>query len=98
MLDLGSGAGRDCYILSNLVGESGKVVGIDMTDEQLEVANAYKDWHMKQFGYEKSNVEFRKGYIEKLGEAGLTDEMFDVIISNCVVNLSPDKEVSENLL
>ena len=92
VLDLGSGSGRDCYVLSQLVGEEGFVLGVDMTDEQLEVANRHLDWHRERFGYARSNVEFRKGYIEKLDELGLEDESFDLIISNCVINLSPDKE------
>jgi arsenite methyltransferase len=92
VLDLGSGSGRDCFVISKLVGDNGRVVGIDMTDEQLSVANKYIDYHTKKFGLSKPNVEFRKGYIEKLGEAGLEDNTFDVIVSNCVVNLSPDKK------
>ena len=92
ILDLGSGSGRDCYVLSQLVGEQGFVLGVDMTDEQLDVARRHVDWHREQFGYRKSNVEFRKGYIEKLDELGLESESFDLIISNCVINLSPDKE------
>lgn len=92
ILDLGSGSGRDCYALSALVGEEGYVVGVDMTDDQLEVANRHIEYHRAQFGYEKPNVEFRKGYIEKLDELGFEDESFDIIVSNCVINLSPDKE------
>ena len=92
ILDLGSGSGRDCYVLAQLVGEQGSVVGVDMTDEQLEVANRHVDWHQEKFGYKKSNVQFLKGYIEKLDELGLADESFDIIVSNCVINLSPDKE------
>ena len=92
ILDLGSGSGRDCYLLSKLVGEAGKVVGVDMTDEQLAVANAQIDYHREQFGYQKSNVSFLKGEIEKLDELDLSDEMFDIVTSNCVINLSYDKE------
>lgn len=92
ILDLGSGSGRDCYVLSQLVGEEGYVVGVDMTDEQLDVANRHLEWHRKQFGYAKSNIEFRKGYIERLDELDLQDNSFDIIVSNCVINLSPDKE------
>ncbi|CAM9305033.1 unnamed protein product [Choristocarpus tenellus] len=92
VLDLGCGAGRDCYIISKLVGSEGKVVGVDMTDEQLEVANRNVDHHTKSFGYDKPNVEFKKGYIEKLDDLGLPDNHFDVIVSNCVINLSPDKD------
>ncbi len=91
ILDLGSGSGRDCYVLALLVGEKGSVVGVDMTDEQLEVANRHLDWHREKFGYTHSNVEFKKGYIEKLDELGLEDNSFDIIVSNCVINLSPDK-------
>lgn len=92
ILDLGCGSGRDCYILSQLVGEQGFVLGVDMTDEQLAVANKYIDYHTEAFGYKKSNVTFKKGYIEKLDELELADNSFDIIVSNCVINLSPDKE------
>lgn len=91
ILDLGSGSGLDCYVLSQLVGERGHIVGVDMTDEQLAIANRHLDYHAQLFSYKKSNVEFRKGYIEKLNELDLDDQSFDVIVSNCVINLSPDK-------
>lgn len=92
ILDLGSGSGRDVYMLSQLVGEKGHVTGIDMTEDQLEVARTYVDYHMKEFGYKKTNVDFVHGYIEALADAGLEKNSFDIIISNCVVNLSPDKK------
>ncbi|XP_015239796.1 PREDICTED: arsenite methyltransferase [Cyprinodon variegatus] len=92
ILDLGSGSGRDCYMLSSLVGEKGHVTGIDMTEAQLELARKYMDYHMKEFGYKEPNVRFVQGYIEALVEAGLEKNSFDIIISNCVVNLSPDKK------
>ena len=92
ILDLGSGSGRDCYIASKLVGEAGSIVGVDMTEEQLEVANRYIDYHTEKFGYSKPNVEFVKGNIEKLDELGFEDESFDLIISNCVLNLVGDKQ------
>ena len=92
VLDLGSGSGRDCYILSQLVGEKGEVVGVDMTDEQLAVANKYVDHHTEKFGYKKSNVKFLKGNMEKLEELNLKPGSFDLIISNCVINLATDKE------
>ncbi|TNN71220.1 Arsenite methyltransferase [Liparis tanakae] len=92
ILDLGSGSGRDCYMLSQLVGEKGHITGIDMTEEQLDVARTYVDYHAKEFGYKKPNVSFVQGYIEALTEAGLEKSSFDIIISNCVVNLSPDKK------
>lgn len=92
ILDLGSGSGRDVYLLSRLVGEHGFVVGVDMTDEQLAVANAHVEWHTAQYGYDSPNVQFHKGYIEKLDELELEDNSFDIIVSNCVINLSPDKD------
>ncbi|XP_016362701.1 arsenite methyltransferase-like [Sinocyclocheilus anshuiensis] len=91
VLDLGCGSGRDCYMLSQLVGEKGHVTGIDMTEDQLEVARKYIDYHTQRFGYKKPNVNFVQGYIEALAEAGLEEKSYDIIISNCVVNLSPDK-------
>ena len=92
ILDLGSGSGRDCYIAGKLTGESGYVVGVDMTDNQLAVANQYIDYHTEKFGYKKSNVEFLKGNIERLDELNLEKGSFDLIISNCVINLATDKQ------
>lgn len=91
VLDLGCGSGRDAYIISKLVGEGGRVIGIDMTDEQLEVAQRHVESQTERFGYSKPNVEFRQGYIEDLGGIGIEDDSVDVVISNCVVNLSPAK-------
>lgn len=91
VLDLGSGSGRDCYLLSQLVGERGHVTGIDMTQGQVEVARKHIAYHMEKFGYRKPNVDFLQGYMEKLGDAGLADESYDIVISNCVINLAPDK-------
>ena len=91
VLDLGSGSGRDVYLISQLVGPEGEVVGVDMTDEQLATANAQIDGHMRTFGYKRPNVKFLKGYIEKLSELELSPASFDVIVSNCVINLSVDK-------
>jgi len=91
VLDLGCGSGRDVYVVSALVGEGGKSIGIDMTDEQLAVARKHVDAQMKRFGFNKSNVDFKQGYIEDLNEAGIADNSIDVVISNCVINLSPDK-------
>ena len=90
VLDLGSGAGRDVYALAQLVGANGEVVGVDMTDEQLAVAEQYRDWHSEKFGFE--NVRFIKGDIERLHELDLEADSFDVIVSNCVINLCTDKE------
>ncbi|ABC29757.1 2-polyprenyl-3-methyl-5-hydroxy-6-metoxy-1,4-benz oquinol methylase [Hahella chejuensis KCTC 2396] len=89
VLDLGCGSGRDVYALAQLVGEHGEVVGVDMTDEQLQVARSHQAWHAEQFGFD--NVRFLQGYIEKLDELNLEPGSFDVIVSNCVINLSPDK-------
>jgi arsenite methyltransferase len=92
ILDLGCGAGRDCYALAQLVGEHGSVIGVDMTDEQLLVANSHIAYHQKKFNYTKANTTFIKGYIEKLDDINITDNSIDIIVSNCVINLSPDKE------
>ncbi|NXX85740.1 AS3MT methyltransferase, partial [Urocolius indicus] len=115
ILDLGSGSGRDCYLLSQLVGEHGHVTGIDMTRgqvrcgagaspcplsillppspsfSQVEVAKKHIAYHMEKFGYQKPNVEFLQGYMEKLGDVGLANESYDIVTSNCVINLVPDK-------
>jgi len=91
ILDLGCGSGRDCYVLSQLAGASGSVVGVDMTDNQLAIARRHIDYHMEKFGYTKPNVEFHKGYLESLDQLGLEQGSFDVIVSNCVINLSVDK-------
>ena len=90
ILDLGSGSGRDVYALAQLVGATGEVVGVDMTDEQLDIAEKHHQHHTDTFGYD--NVTFLKGYIEKLDELDLQDGYFDIIVSNCVINLSPDKD------
>ncbi|MGE0113603.1 MAG: methyltransferase domain-containing protein [Steroidobacteraceae bacterium] len=90
VLDLGSGAGRDVYALAQLVGPTGAVIGVDMTEEQLAVANAHRAYHVEAFGFD--NVEFKQGYIERLAELNLANASFDVIVSNCVINLSPDKD------
>lgn len=91
VLDLGCGAGRDVYLLSRLVGEQGSVVGVDMTREQLDVAESYVDEHAKSFGYQKSNVSFVQGELEKLDQLGLEPDSFDLIVSNCVINLCEAK-------
>lgn len=89
VLDLGCGSGRDAYILSQLVGPKGAVIGLDMTEAQLAVARRHRDHHARAFGY--ANVEFRTGFIEDLKTARIEDSSVDVVISNCVINLSPDK-------
>jgi len=82
VLDLGSGAGLDCFLAASQVGNNGHVIGIDMTPDMLNKARG----NVQQTGY--TNVEFRLGEIENLPVA---DNLVDVIISNCVINLSPDK-------
>ncbi len=82
VLDLGSGAGFDCFLAAQKVGEKGKVIGVDMTSEMVEKASE----NAKKGNY--GNVEFRLGEIEKLPVA---DNSVDAVISNCVINLSPDK-------
>lgn len=82
VLDLGSGAGFDCFIASSKVGEKGRVIGVDMTPEMVE-----KAWKNAQTGGFQ-NVEFRLGEIENIP---VEEESADVVISNCVINLSPDK-------
>ncbi len=82
VLDLGSGAGLDCFLASLQVGESGHVIGVDMTPEMVDKARS----NQLKLGYQ--NVEFRLGQIESLP---VDDESVDVIMSNCVINLSPDK-------
>ncbi len=89
ILDLGSGAGQDVYILAQLAGSEGSVVGVDTTPEQLAVARAHQGWHAQRFGY--ANVEFVEGDIEKLDALDLAPESFDLIVSNCVINLVADK-------
>lgn len=91
ILDLGCGAGRDAYVLSQLAGEKGQVIGVDMTEEQLAVARQHETFHRKVFGYKRSNVRFLHGYIERLNELDLADESVDLIVSNCVINLAQDK-------
>jgi ubiquinone/menaquinone biosynthesis C-methylase UbiE len=83
VLDLGSGAGFDCFLASKKVGKSGKVIGVDMTPEMLDKARS----NAKKGKY--TNVEFRLGEIENLP---IADNSVDVIISNCVINLAPNKK------
>jgi arsenite methyltransferase len=82
VLDLGSGAGFDCFLAAKKVGASGRVIGVDMTEEMVNKAKVLS----AKYGY--TNVEFRLGDIEKLP---VESESVDVVISNCVVNLAPDK-------
>lgn len=83
VLDLGSGAGLDCFLAADRVGTTGKVIGVDMTLEMIRFART----HAKQYNYR--NVEFRRGEIEKLP---INDAWADLVISNCTINLSPEKK------
>ena len=83
VVDLGAGAGNDCFVAQSIVGETGRVIGIDMTEAMIEKARA----NAAKLGYK--NVEFRLGDIEKLP---IDDNTADVVVSNCVMNLVPDKQ------
>lgn len=83
VLDLGSGAGFDCFLAQRRVGKKGKIIGVDMVSEMVEKAKN----NAKKYGYK--NIEFLLGDIEKLP---VGDESVDIIISNCVINLAPEKE------
>jgi len=87
VVDLGSGGGIDCFIAAKLVGESGKVFGIDMTDEMLKVAQTNAIPVAENLGY--NNVEFKKGFLEAIP---LQDQSVDLVTSNCVINLSTNKK------
>jgi len=91
VLDLGSGCGRDSFVLSKLVGEEGRVTGIDMTQELIELSTQWIPYHMEKFGYKTENVRFVRGYLEKMGEVGIQDRTYDLAISNGVINLTADK-------
>ena len=86
LVDLGSGSGVECFMAAAQVGPSGRVIGIDMTEEMLHLARVGKATVASRLGYD--NVEFKKGFLEDIP---LEDATADVVISNCVINLSPDK-------
>ena len=88
VLDVGSGGGIDCFEASRRVGEGGRVIGIDMTDEMLALARAHAPTVAGNLGYMESNVEFLKGQAEAMP---VEDEIVDLIVSNCVINLAPNK-------
>ena len=91
VLDLGCGAGRDVYVLAQMVGPEGHVAGVDMTPEQLAVARAHEEWHRERFGYAETNTAFHQGLLEQLEDLPLAPASFDVAVSNCVINLVADK-------
>ena len=87
MVDLGSGGGIDCFIAAKIVGAQGKVIGVDMTENMLANARKNAEEVSKNLGY--SNVEFKHGFLESIP---VDDQSADVVTSNCVINLSTDKE------
>ncbi len=89
VLDIGSGGGIDCFAASRKVGARGRVIGIDMTDEMLSLAQTHAPTVAKNLGYSESNVDFRKGFADAIP---VEDNHVDLIISNCVINLAPDKD------
>jgi len=91
VLDLGCGTGRDVFMVSALVGEGGRSIGVDMTPEQLAVGRAHQAEQARVFGHRASNVGFIEGRFEDLASLGIADGSIDVVISNCALNLSPDK-------
>ena len=92
ILDLGCGAGRDVYVLAQLVGAAGHVTGIDATPEQLAVARKHERLHAERFGFGEPNTKFLDGEIETLDRPDLPRASFDIIVSNCVINLVRDKQ------
>ena len=91
VMDLGCGTGRDVFVLAQLVGSAGRVIGVDMTEAQLAVARGTLRWHADRFGHAEPNVALHHGLIEDLSFQ--PDASVDVVVSNCVVNLSPRKDV-----
>ncbi len=89
VLDIGSGGGIDCFEASRKVGANGKVIGIDMTDEMLSLARTHAPTVARNLGYPASNVDFRKGFADAMP---VENDQVDLIISNCVINLAPDKK------
>ena len=88
VLDIGSGGGIDCFEAMRRVGHTGRVVGIDMTDEMLAIARRNASIVATNLGYQDANVEFRKGLADAMP---VEDSTIDLVISNCVINLTPDK-------
>ena len=91
VLDLGCGSGRDVFIFSKLI-ENGQAIGIDMTDEQIAVAESHKKFHTELFNLKDENIVFKQGYIEDLKSLDIKDNSIDVVTSNCVINLSVNKQ------
>jgi arsenite methyltransferase len=88
VLDIGSGGGIDCFVAARRVGPSGRVIGLDMTDTMLEIARRNVPVVVRNLGYPSSNVEFRKGVADAMP---VEDASIDLVVSNCVINLAPNK-------
>lgn len=95
-IDIGCGTGRDVYILSKLVGDKGSVIGIDMTYKQIDIAESFVDYHKELYGYKNSNVSFILTNIDTSKIYCDKNNLCDVIVSNCVINLVQNKEVVLN--
>ncbi|MCH6257133.1 methyltransferase domain-containing protein [Puniceicoccaceae bacterium K14] len=91
VLDLGCGTGRDVFTAAQFVGPNGKVIGVDLLDSQLDVAKRYAPQLTKEFDLPESAIRFAKGPLENLAAFDIEDESVDIVISNCVLNLCPDK-------
>lgn len=91
VLDLCCGSGRDTYLAAQLVGETGRVIGVEPNEERLAIARKYLDEEMERFGYANCNVKLVHGCPEDLASLGIADGSVDVVVSNCTFNLSPDK-------
>lgn len=91
VFDMACGSGRDVFLLSTLVRAQGAVTGVDMTRTQLDVAIRNIDFHTHAFGYTQCNVSFVHGFVKDLASCGIPEESIYVVVSNCVINLSPDK-------
>jgi ubiquinone/menaquinone biosynthesis C-methylase UbiE len=92
VLDIGCGTGRDCYIMSTLVGEDGFVHGIDMTENQLAVAKSHIEEQTRTFGFKRPNVRFILDTMERI-DKHFTQDSLNLVTSNCVLNLAEDKEL-----
>lgn len=92
ILDLGCGTGRDAFLAAKFAGQNGRVIGVDMTEKQIAVARQYQDEQADRFGFSSPNTDFLLGSIENLAALGIEDNSVDVVMSNCVINLSASKE------
>lgn len=91
VLDLGCGTGRDAFVAAALAGPSGRVIGVDMTEAQIDVARRHQQAVADALGHPAPTTEFVLGTMEDLAALGIEDGSVDVVISNCVLNLAPDK-------